>query len=305
MDTTEALAPLASKHADIDVLKRILGKVSVDEFMHDYFNKKALHIKGSEDKFDFLFRTDEFKENLDKADHIRAVFPLLRQANISIADIPDMLKAGASICVTGMEQAHPVLRQAALNIKQRVSYSGKVSFRSYLSPAGSGFDMHFDARVATAIQIGGYKRWWYKLDHTTRYPKSNSPHTAHLEEQGFKPPQKEDMESIVLGPGDMLCLPAGAWHCAKAEEDSLSLNLAFDYKNAGYIDGLLVYLKEQMNANPNNRAPAFSLLDIPAIDQSVVNETHESIDAMIELLKKLKTQPTELENHLKKWLEVC
>lgn len=70
------------------------------------------------------------------------------------------------------------------------------------------------------------------FDPRTRYPTKNSPHTEYLWEAGFDPLNKADMESVVA-PGDFLCLPTGAWHCAQAEEDSLALNLAFDHDNAG------------------------------------------------------------------------
>ncbi len=288
----------------MNTLSKILAPVSNTEFFDTYFQREPLLIPGSEDKFNFLFRTEDFKCNLDKTDHIRAVFPLLRQAHISISDMPDMLRAGASICVTGMEKAHPQLAYAVTDISTTLNYSGKVSFRAYLSPQGRGFDIHFDARVASTLQIGGRKRWWYKVDPATRYPKNNSPHTEYLEENGYKPPLKTEMESVVLSPGDFLCLPAGAWHCAEAEEDSLSLNLAFDHKNASYGDCLLVYLKNSFDDNIENRASVLSLNESPWLDTKVIEKTRNAINDMILDLERLKKNKTKLEEHLKSWFSV-
>lgn len=303
MQQTHVVENVPDTALDYDIFTRVLAPVSVENFIENYFQKKPLYIPGPDDKFDFLFQTDDFKENLDKIDHIRAVFPLLRQAHIGISDISDMLKAGSSICVTGMEKAHEALGLASDSISKRLNYCGKVSFRSYLSPQGSGFDMHFDARAATVLQIGGRKRWWYKIDKKTLYPKSNSPHTEYLRDSGFNPPELDEMESIVLSPGDFLCLPAGAWHCAKAEEDSLSLNMAFDHKNASYGDSLLLYLKDYIDNDARRRAPAFSLMPQPWNDKLVINEITESIDDLINELKKLKKNPTELQSHLQSWFE--
>lgn len=40
-------------------------------------------------------------------------------------------------------------------------------------------------------------------------------------------PAELDVEEVVLEPGDVLCLPGGTWHAAKAIGYSLALNLAF------------------------------------------------------------------------------
>jgi ribosomal protein L16 Arg81 hydroxylase len=287
----------------MDVLSEILSPVSVEEFIERYFERCPLFIPGPDDKFDNLFRTADFKDNLDKVDDIRAVFPLLRQAHIGIADIPDMLRAGASICVTGMQEGHETLGRMTAAVGARLHYTGKVSVRAYLSQKGSGFDIHFDARVASTLQISGKKRWWYKLDPKTRYPKKNSPHTEYLREAGFEPPEKADMETVLLSPGDFLCLPAGTWHCAQAEEDSLALNLAFDHENASPGDCLLSYLKALLDTRTESRSPMYSLSATPWSDPQTVQTLTTVVDDLMELLKLLRDDKEELERVARDWFE--
>src|SRR5215212_9871378 len=90
-------------------LKRLLAPLTVDEFASKYFQRIPLRIPGAAGKFDFLFRADEFQFGLDRVSEIRAVFPQQWQAQIRAADIQQMMHAGATICVTGVERAHPKL----------------------------------------------------------------------------------------------------------------------------------------------------------------------------------------------------
>lgn len=287
----------------MDVLSEILSPMSVEEFVERYFERRPLYIPGPDDKFDQFFRTADFKENLDKVEDIRAVFPLLRQAHIGIADIPDMFRAGASICVTGMDLGHETLGRMTAAVGARLNYAGKVTVRGYLSPQGRGFDMHFDARVASTLQISGTKRWWYQIDPKTRFPKKNSPHTEYLRGAGFNPPEKADMETVLLSPGDFLCLPAGTWHCAKAEEDSLALNLAFDHEGVSPGDCVLSYLKARLDTVAESRRPMYSLSAKPWSDPATLQTLTKVVDDLMIALKALKEDETELERVAQEWFE--
>ena len=235
-------------------LQRILEPLDVEAFAETYFQKRPIKVAGRPDKFEFLFRESEFLLNLDRVKHIRAVFPKNRQAHIQPAEIPDMLDAGATICVTGMERAHAKLRNAARRIRSELKYAGEVSFRAYLSPPGSGFDLHFDARVATTLQIAGTKRWWYSNEPAVAFPTHNS----GREPQGarrHRAPPLASLRSVLLRPGDVLCLPAGVWHAAKGSTASLALNMAFDHKDAGAFDSIVTMLRERLSSDPGWRQP--------------------------------------------------
>lgn len=248
-------------------IQRVLAPLAPATFARTYFERAPLLIRGRPGKFDFLFRQEQFKDGLDQVSEIRAVFPGLWQATIGPGDIKEMMRAGATICVTGMELAHAALGRAARAIRRELRYPGEVSFRSYLSPRGSGFDLHYDARVATTLQLAGRKRWWYSAAPAMPFPPANSPRP--LVGSGVRRPRQRDLRSVVLEPGDLLCLPAGTWHQARAQEMSLSLNLAFDHNHASVIDRAADLLDARLAGDPAWRrplpiAPGASAARVPA-----------------------------------------
>jgi ribosomal protein L16 Arg81 hydroxylase len=236
-------------------LHRILSPLPVSKFLTTYFNKKPLFIRGRPSKFGFLFKEEEFSKRLGEVKEIRAVFQNFRQAEIKPDAISDMLDAGATICITGMEKAHERLASVAKSIASEIGYSGVVDFRAYLSPPGAGFDLHYDARVATTLQIAGNKRWWYSETPAEPFPSDNSPHPNRLGAASrWPPPRHQSMKSILLRPGDLLCLPAGVWHKAEADADSsLALNMAFNYSYAGAFDFVAFALRRRLKSQPDWR----------------------------------------------------
>jgi ribosomal protein L16 Arg81 hydroxylase len=236
------------------IVSRIFHPVSPQQLVDDYFEQRPLHVRGKPGKYEFLFHQDQFKDGLDRATEIRAVFAGLWQAVIDPADIKEMYRAGATICVTGMEGAHPALARAARRIARELHYPGTVSFRAYLSPAGRGFDLHYDARIATTLQIAGTKRWWYSTTPAVAFPRTNSPRQL-TPDMRPRPPSLRSLRSVVLRPGDLLCLPAGTWHRARAETDSFALNLAFDHNTASVIDALADAIESRLDHDETWRRP--------------------------------------------------
>jgi ribosomal protein L16 Arg81 hydroxylase len=277
------------------VLRRILQPVSVDAFVAGYFQRRPLRIPGTPDKFDFLFREDDFALNLDRVKHIRAVFSENRQARIQPPEIEDMFEAGATICVTGMERANRKLREAARRIRGELAYSGEVTFRAYLSPPGSGFDIHYDARVATTLQIAGTKRWWYSSQPALAFPAHNSGR-GPAGSRRYKAPPLSSMRSVLLRPGDVLCLPAGVWHCAKGTATTLALNLAFDHNRGSVFDSIINVLHDRLMGAPEWREP---LPPVPGanggrIPQPVASMLRDRIDHLQAELSALRNDEKQL-----------
>lgn len=279
------------------LLQRILDPLTVEEFAAKYFQRRPLKIRGAPDKFDFLFRLREFQFNLDRVERIRAVFAENRHARIRAADIRPMMQCGATICVTGMELAHPKLRRAARLVRSELNYSGHVSFRAYLSPPGAGFDLHFDGRVTTTLQIAGSKRWWYSTKPALPYPLYNS--DGHPPDSGvtYDVPKESTLRTTVLHQGDVFCLPAGIWHRAEAAgTTSLALNMVLDHHHAGVFDSIMGMLQRRLKQDPAWRqplpvAPHQSRKRVP---QSVASALRERIDALQRELAAVREDETEL-----------
>jgi ribosomal protein L16 Arg81 hydroxylase len=277
-------------------LQRILNPVSLDEFIEQWFQRRPLRVRGAQGKFDFLFAASDFPLRLDKVEEIKAVFPKNRQQRIDPVDIKLSMENGATICINGMERAHPKLRRAARLIRSELSYAGIVDFRAYLSPPGHGFDLHFDARVATTLQIAGTKRWWFSSEPAVRFPLENSSRSARSRAQ-YRIPKLSTLQSVLLRPGDVLCLPAGVWHCAKAKTMSLALNMAFDHYGAGVFDSIVSVLERRLMRDIRWREPLpvarrGNGRHIPVKSASVLRER---IDALQLELSKLREDEAALE----------
>ncbi len=238
-------------------LAALLYPISVKTFLEDYFGKRPLLVRGRPGKFDAFMKPDKFIYGLDRVPEIRCVFNELRQATISPQDIREMFEAGATICVTGIDSAHSSLRSAARRIKKEIGYAGSVDFRGYLSPPGSGFDIHYDARVATTLQLEGTKTWWYSTSLGSSFPTENSSRENMSEIR--RNVSKMKFEKVVLFPGDLLCIPPGIWHKAQAGEGgSLALNMAFNHNGATVLDLVLQELRDTLCTDIGCREPFYT-----------------------------------------------
>src|SRR5690349_2970559 len=95
------------------MLSKLLKPMSAADFLADYFFTKPVHIRGSKDKFDWLPSYIDLRTLLVGADNLRAVFADLRQADIGPDDALDMFRSGATICMTGIEEATKPLERVA------------------------------------------------------------------------------------------------------------------------------------------------------------------------------------------------
>jgi ribosomal protein L16 Arg81 hydroxylase len=270
-------------------LARILFPLSASEFVERYFQRHALKISGTRQKFDFLFRPGDLETNLERVPDILAYFPD-RQAKIDPAEIQDMVRSGATVCLIGLESAHANLANAANRIKSELHYSGEVAFRAYLSAPSRGiFDVHYDARVATTLQIAGQKRWWYATTPAVPFPLSNSGRSSQRRHSRHRPPTRASLRSVLLRPGDLLCLPAGTWHCARAQTMSLALSLTFGHHRTGVFDSIAAALRQRLERDPAWRAPLPATTRTPPRDR-VPADVAAILGERIDLLQRELTR---------------
>jgi ribosomal protein L16 Arg81 hydroxylase len=252
--------PLASAPAGCE-LKSLLWPITPEVFVHEYWARKPLFVKGFADKYKGFFDAAAFRRALAapgaySPDALRASFDVKTGAGASAAPKGDdcsssvfrasieqavpLFKAGATLCLSQVETRLPELAPFLAAIKRQLGYPGKASFSAYLSPPGSGFNWHFDGRIASTLQIEGTKRWRFSNQPAIAWPRGNgtlrgdgtalyadATVTAQAWERlaGF---DANDSRDVLLEPGDLLILPAGLWHEAcGGDEGSLALNLSF------------------------------------------------------------------------------
>jgi ribosomal protein L16 Arg81 hydroxylase len=238
-----------------DELRALLSPVTPETFVHAYWGRKALFVKGFPDKYRGMFDRDAFIHALAQGgpaapDFLRASFDKKeggtsgQVASVAFNASPDqavpLFRAGATLCATQMEARVPTLAPFVAAIKRQLGYPGRATFNAYLSPPGAGFNWHFDGRVASTMQIEGTKRWRFSNGTAVAWPRGNGAVRAdgsgtYVDGKGVSgaweqiaPLDLNETTEVLLEPGDLLVLPAGAWHEAcGGEGGSLALNLSF------------------------------------------------------------------------------
>lgn len=289
-------------------LQDLLNPMSCEEFTNSYFSRLSLNLKGNATKFDHIFSWKRLREALargqriiDKRYNITASFTsgeehgsTRRMFEAQHNQVSELLNAGATICITNIHMADPHLARWAQSIRAQLNFGGAVGVNCYISPDGSGLPMHYDKRVATTLQISGKKRWRFSTEAAKPWPNTNEVyqqgHTQPVGSDIGKLPPNMEFREVELNPGDLLCLPAGAWHSARGVGTSLALNLYFSPRN--FLEQLAPLLQEFAASNDNWRSGP------PAVAEKVQGDMPATISAyMLERLQEFQKLAMEILNN--------
>ena len=236
-------------------LQRLINPIEPEVFVEQYFGHHSLFIPKTNEKecFRNLFSLEELKNDLARGHFLSpigySVHASFQQGtkgkndtsfDVSYEQVGAVLDAGATICVTGIHLVNPKLNRFARSIKAQLNFFGSVGINCYLSPNGAGFNTHYDSKNATSIQIEGQKTWLFAQTPEIKFPRSSARlrdgKVLHGREKSITEECWEQIDNVdttsfdevTLQPGDVLCIPAGAWHSARAKGYSLALNLYFE-----------------------------------------------------------------------------
>jgi len=235
-------------------LQELVSPLDAGEFVDSFFSRTSVSVKGHPGKFDHLFGWARLRQALSRGKalagtsyNIKAAFTRGEEAGSSRGmidadhnQVADLLNAGATICITDIHLADPVLCQWAQAVRAQLNFNGLVGANCYVSPDGSGLPTHYDKRVATSIQIAGSKRWRFSMKSAKPWPLENAVYQPGINADVGTLPEHMEFGEVELNPGDLLCLPAGAWHSARGVGYSLALNVYFSPRNLLFDLGPLV-----------------------------------------------------------------
>ena len=121
-----------------------------------------------------------------------------------------MLRQGASIVLPGIQELHPPIRPVADALEE--SLGGYAAINLYASwVATPGFATHWDDHDVFILQVAGTKRWQI-YGETRRFP------LVRDSEPPAEPPAAPVWNGMLRA-GDVLYLPRGWWHDARAEAE--------------------------------------------------------------------------------------
>ncbi|HKX28410.1 MAG TPA: cupin domain-containing protein, partial [Blastocatellia bacterium] len=276
----------------------LLAPLAPETFTTEYWGRKALFIKGDQDKLQRLFpggfRRADFYRAIRQATAKNSVdfqvkagkhqsrnstfhegqsssFPLVQPAQIEA-----MLTEGSNIRADNICDER-VARFAAA-IKARLNHPGKVRVFASLSSQGYGWPAHLDEPSALFIQCEGRKRFLISPSPVFPWPRasalisSDGTGTYSGDTEPWEEIQGVDLGSlreIMLEPGDILYLPPGTVHVTEALSDfTLSLFLVFEHRN--FLDLVRPVLERMLLSEPNWRhlplisAPGMNSGELPA-----------------------------------------
>lgn len=231
-------------------LTTLIGEAECASLLAAMSAGEAYLVRGTPDRFAGLFDEERLREALARI----AAAPepggprfgaLVRDPlgdgltfteAVDVAAIDGALAAGHTICATDIAPADPALAEALAGFRRSIACAGDLRFNAYLSPSGARTALHTDVRISTSLQLSGRKRWRFQRRAARAYPPAN----AQIDRFGdvhwmnpvasagepLPPPERAELEEVVLAPGDLLSVPAGAWHEVVTEERGLGLNLS-------------------------------------------------------------------------------
>jgi ribosomal protein L16 Arg81 hydroxylase len=231
----------------VTVLEQMLGTVSPESFHSEYWDRKPLHVRGEAGRFATLYDAatwqtfegvDNLKAATQDADGFQVETPILReQAGM-------LFMAGFTICadVSTTPQVAPFLD--AFKRAFDLPGVGGAFAKLYASSHGKGFAVHADKHHVFVLQVSGKKLWRYSRTPVVAdamdglfigrdgqpYWTSRRDGDPALRDDGslVPPPDLSTFDSALLEPGDMLYLPPGTWHVARAEGHSIAVSISPD-----------------------------------------------------------------------------
>lgn len=236
----------------------LLGNLSVNEFLRDYWQKKPLLIRGAFPDFNGLLSPQQLIELACTEDvQARLVTQLRGQFDLQYSpfaaeDFNHFGKAKWSVLVQGVNHHLP---EAAALLKHFdfIPHARLDDLMVSYAPPGGGVGPHFDSYDVFLLQGKGHRRWQIstQADHTLI---EGAPLRILKD---FKIEQE-----WVLAPGDMLYLPPHCAHNGIAEDDCMTYSIGF--RTPAYqelAEQFLVYLQDRicvdgMYADPDLKTQA-------------------------------------------------
>jgi hypothetical protein len=186
-----------------------------------------------------------------------------------LADIAPLLN-NADGFVNALEQE--------LNIKQ-----DSTRLSAFVSAAGSGSPVHYDALDVISIQLVGTKRFFLaplkhiRYPYGSQYTEGTAPFKTLYPQisDGFPSCKNQIFEEIDMLPGSVLLMPRGTWHYTEAKQDSMAMSIILS--PATQIDFFLSLLKSTLLQSSEWRSPIYGLGNTDAFDPKLYTKLSNTI----------------------------
>ena len=202
-------------------IEQLLGGIPTAQFVQNYWCKLPLAIKNGAKAFCELGRWETIDQVLPQrgADVLfaRAGEPYVGSRPQSLAEAKELHASGYTLLVRHAERHDRRLAELASSFYD--DFHAPVDIHMYFTPASqSGFGWHYDGEDVFILQTAGAKQYSLRKNTVNPWPTTETLPADMGFDREIMPVMK-----CTLEPGDWLYIPAGYWHVASAEVDSISL----------------------------------------------------------------------------------
>lgn len=217
----------------------LLGGFDRERFFAEHWERRALHIRhGDPERFAHLVSHETFFDTeIHRCAHLKASARGADGWNQEVRIQPEqalkLFRTGMTICATILDEGGPC-GEIVEAFREGLTSAAPPHVNCYYSPDGKGYGLHFDTHPVWILQVAGSKHWTVSREPGVVNPPFNvvfPPDRDHVKLPwiALDRPDTSDPDAFLdlrLDPGDVLYLPAGCWHAARAEGSSLALTLA-------------------------------------------------------------------------------
>lgn len=213
---------------------QLLGGLSADEFLRDYWQKKPLLVRQAVPGFESPLEPDELA-GLSLEDSVESRIVLehgkspweMRRGPFTEETYKDLPERDWTLLVQAVDQFVPEVAELLEHFKFLPSWRIDDIMISYAAPGG-GVGPHFDNYDVFLLQGHGHRRW--KIGQLC---DADSPMLQHADLRILA--QFDEQQEWVLEPGDMLYLPPRIAHYGIAEDDCMTYSVGFRAPSAAEV----------------------------------------------------------------------
>jgi 50S ribosomal protein L16 3-hydroxylase len=267
----------------------LLGGLSPRNFLHDYWQKKPLLVRGALPGFQGLLTCNDLIGLACRDDAQSRLITQkngkwqLRHGPFAPDHFSRLPKKQWTLLVQDVNHFLPAARELLLEFNF-IPHARLDDLMVSFAPDGGGVGPHFDTYDVFLLQGMG-RRYWQISAQRDKSLVVDAP-IKILQE--FRPEQE-----WVLEPGDMLYLPPGYAHNGVAKDNCMTYSIGF--RAPGYQElatQFLVYLQDHIAIEGMYRDPDICLQFHPAhISSAMVRQTSEALD-------KIKWGRTDIERFI-------
>lgn len=238
----------------------LLGGLSIEEFLRDYWQKKPLLIRQAVPGFEGLLTPQQLID-LSCQEETQARLVSYARGKWKLAQGPfdpdemAALRGKWTVLVQGVNHALP----AATELLKHFNFIPHARLDDLMvsyAPKGGGVGPHFDAYDVFLLQGTGHRRWQI----STQADRSLIPGAPLRILQNFEVEQE-----WVLEAGDMLYLPPQCGHNGIAEDDCMTYSIGFRTPAFQELsEQFLVYLQDRICVEGMYADPDLTLQEHPS-----------------------------------------